>query len=231
MKIKCMIFDMDGLMFDTEKIGYKALEEVASTYGYKLEKSIFSKICGGSTESSFKILRDHFGADYPAEKIREKAVFNRKKYIKEGGLPIKKGLKELLLFLKEQNIHVAVASSTHYDLVLEYLKISEVLQYVDYIVGGNQVVKTKPNPEIFLKPLEYFNINADEAIVLEDSRNGILAAVNAGIPVICVPDLVVHNEEINKLTFKVVDSLVDVIEIVKDISKKENMIIKDNKLV
>ena len=131
-------------------------------------------------------------------------------YFYEYGLPIKKGLKELVAYLKEMGIKIAVASSSSIDLINEYLELSKMENEFDFVIGGDAVLHGKPNPELFLRVLKHFNISNDEALVLEDSCNGIMASHNAGIPVICVPDLVVNGPEILALTYKTLPSLFEV---------------------
>ena len=103
-----------------------------------------------------------------------------------------------------------MASSSSIDLINEYLELSKMENEFDFVIGGDAVLHGKPNPELFLRVLKHFNINNDEALVLEDSFNGIMASPNAGIPVICVPDLVVNGPEILALTYKTLPSLFEV---------------------
>lgn len=216
MSLRCVIFDMDGLMFDSERINGECFKKAAREYGYNVTDEIRLKMLGKSKKNNEKLLKEHFGDNYPAIKISQLSTEYRDEYIKENGLPIKTGLIELLKYLKEHKILVAVASSSLYKVVVRNLKITDTYQYIDYIVSGDQVKQSKPDPEIFMNVLNHYQLNPDEAIVLEDSENGILAAVNGNIPVICIPDLVYHRDEINDLTLVVLKTLADVIEYIKD---------------
>lgn len=215
MEIKCVIFDMDGLMFDTEKIAGMCLKEAASKYGYTVTDEIRFKLLGRSKKDNRKTLKEAFGDDYPFEKISTMSMEIRKDYLNKNGLPVKPGLKNLLQYLKEHNIKTAVASSSNQDLVVQYLKMSGVYDKIDFIIAGDQVSHSKPNPEIFLNVIKHFDIKCNEALVLEDSRSGILAAHNGGIPVICIPDLVKHEDKINDLTLAVLNNLNEVIKYIR----------------
>ena len=113
-----------------------------------------------------------------------------KKEIMTNGLPIKKGLISLLKHLKKLNIPCCVASSSPASLVKQYLHISGVGAYFSHIISGDDVKVAKPNPDIFNKAIEHFEIEPENALILEDSKNGLLAANKANIPSICIPDLV-----------------------------------------
>lgn len=216
MKCKCVIFDMDGLMFDTERIVSVLHKEAAKEYGYTLTDTMIENLLGGNKERNTKYLLEQFGNDYPVEKVRSLLLKNRDTYIEKHGLPIKEGLVELLQYLQNNNILVAVASSSPYDVIVRYLTITNTPQYIDYIISGDRVENSKPDPEIFLNVCQHFSLLPHEALVLEDSRNGIMAAVNGKIPVICIPDLIDHPQEIQELTYKTLPSLLDVITLFKE---------------
>lgn len=216
MSLKCVIFDMDGLMFDSERINGECFKKAAKEYGYDVTDEIRLKMLGRSKKDNQMMMQKIFGNDYPAIKVSELSTKYRDEYIKQNGLPIKPGLIELLKYLKEKQIYIAVASSSLYKVVVYNLEITDTYQYIDYIVSGNQVKQSKPSPEIFINVLNHYGIKPSEAIVLEDSENGILAAVNGNIPVICIPDLVYHSDKINDMTLAVLKTLNDVIEYIKD---------------
>lgn len=216
MKLKCVIFDMDGLMFDSERIVGECLKKAAKVYGYVITDEFRLQLLGRNKKANENTLKEYFGKDFPNEKISLLTTQYKEKYILENGLPVKEGLYNLLKYLKENNIRIAIASSSSESVIRKYLKITQTYQYIDYIMSGNQVKESKPNPEIFKKVLKHFHINPLEALVLEDSQNGILASYNAHIPVICVPDLVFHDDSVNSLTLKVVHDLNEVIDYLKN---------------
>jgi beta-phosphoglucomutase-like phosphatase (HAD superfamily) len=124
-----------------------------------------------------------------------------------------KGIPELLEFFKGNGTICCVASSTVTPMVEKYLNIAGIRDYFKHIIGGDQVKNSKPNPEIFLKALGKTPFNKDEAVIFEDSENGIRAAHAAGIPVICIPDLKYPNDSLKELPIHIVDSALDVIDL------------------
>ena len=117
-------------------------------------------------------------------------------------------------YYEKKNIKMAVASSTRYERVLSNLKSIKVDHYFDAIIGGDQIQHGKPAPDIFLKAVELLGVSKEDALVLEDSKNGILAAHAGNIPVICIPDLIHHSKDILDLTVGCYDSLDQLIDVI-----------------
>lgn len=213
--VKCVIFDMDGLMFDSERVVGECLKQAAKEFSYIVTDEMRLELLGRNQNDIRMILKGHLGQDYPYEEVSQLAQKYSQDYYEKKGVPIKKGLIELLRFLTDNHIYTAVASSSDRHVILDHLKSTDTYRYIDYVVGGNQVSQSKPQPEIFLTACEHFGIQPEDALVLEDSRNGILAAHNGHIPVICIPDLVHHDQETLALTFRCVESLLDVLHIIE----------------
>ena len=213
--IKAVIFDMDGLMFDTERVGKDAILQSGKDFGYTISLDLHRKMLGRNAKDIEKMLKEEFGDDFPYHDMWNHVFDLMNQYYAEHGIPVKEGLEDLLKFLKEQNIKVAVASSSKSEVIKSHLQSTHLIQYYDFIVGGDQIHHGKPDPEIFLKAVEHFQIKPEEALVLEDSKSGILAAHKGNIPVICIPDLIEHEQEIVDLTWHTLPSLKDVIEILK----------------
>ncbi len=214
-EIKTVIFDMDGLMFDTENLCIEPLIQAHQNHGYDMTKEDCFKIIGTSGIITKKIMHERFGEDYPFEIVMQEAMDLRLDLIRTKGLPIKSGLTDLLNYLQEQGIDCVVASSSSEKTIKEYLELSNTAKYFKYIVGGNQVKHSKPEPDVFLKALEIAGVNNDEALIFEDSRNGILAASKANISVICVPDLLIHDQEVLNQSFAFIPSLDYAIKFIK----------------
>ena len=155
-------------------------------------------------------MKSKFGQDCPAKEIHELSKKLRSDYLYKHGIVIKPGLFELITYLKNKGIKIAVASSSAYSKINEYLALAGLKNIFDLIVGGDDLEHGKPDPEIFLKVLKYFKIAADHALILEDSTNGILAANAANIPVVCVPDYLPNCKEVLARTSAVLPSLVEV---------------------
>ncbi|MGN1183491.1 MAG: HAD family hydrolase [Faecalibacillus sp.] len=212
LKVKAVIFDMDGLMIDTEPVGNMICIQAHQKFGYMITQDMLFDLIGRNAQSAKEYYISVFGENYPTELIREEANRLREDYYSTHCIEVKPGLYELLAYLKSQGILMAVASSTKSDRVLENLKEIHVENDFDCIIGGDKIIHGKPAPDIFLKALELLGVKKEEAVVLEDSKNGILASYAAGIPVICIPDLVKHSQDIIDKTYLVLDDLNQVIK-------------------
>ena len=220
MNLKLVIFDMDGLMYDTEQIGMDCLINAAQKFGYVIDQEFGLSSIGMNANDYQKLVKEKFGADYPYDLISKESRKTRMAYLRKNGMIIKPGLCELINYLQKKEIKLALASSSSKETIDEYNHLAGFDNVFDYIIAGNMVEHSKPDPEIFLKLLEHFELKQNEALILEDSRNGIMAAHNANIPVICVPDLVKHGQDITKLTYATLPSLNEVkLEIEKIITK------------
>lgn len=211
---------MDGLMYDTEQIGMDCLINAAQKFGYVIDQEFGLSSIGMNANDYQKLVKEKFGADYPYDLISKESRKTRMAYLRKNGMIIKSGLCELINYLQKKEIKLALASSSSKETIDEYNHLAGFDNVFDYIIAGNMVEHSKPDPEIFLKVLEHFELKKNEALILEDSRNGIMAAHNANIPVICVPDLVKHGQDIIKLTYATLPSLNEVkLEIEKIITK------------
>lgn len=216
LKVKAVIFDMDGLMVDTEPVGNMICVKAHQKFGYEITQEMLFDLIGRNGTSALEYYRAVFGDDYPYQDIRQESRRLHDEYYQTHDIEVKPGLYELIDYLHGQGIKMAVASSTVTERVRDNLAKIHVLSDFDHVIGGDQIVDGKPAPDIFLKALELLEVDASEALVLEDSKNGILAAYHAHIPVICIPDIVQHTPETLAKTYKVLDCLDQVIgEVVK----------------
>lgn len=213
MKTEKVIFDMDGLIFDSERLFMRELGEVMQEYGYTLTEENYKKMLGFTKDALYSMVKDMYGDDYPHNEISTKARKRVDEIANTNGIPVKDGIRELLIFLREKNIPCVVASSTHREYVELYLKTSGLSEYFSKIIGGDMAERSKPEPDIFLIALG--DTPPENAFVLEDSKNGILAAHNANIPVICIPDMTYPDDDIKALTYAIADSAHDVIELIR----------------
>ncbi|AZO93641.1 HAD family phosphatase [Halocella sp. SP3-1] len=213
--IKAVIFDMDGLMFDTENMSKKLWKKLGKKHRYNFEDSFFDRVIGLDLSATIKVFEDVFGSDFPYEELKKDKNKMMIKEIKDSGIPIKKGLKEAIKFLKENDILIAVASSSKRSAVNFYLESAELKDKFDFIIGGDEVKCSKPSPEIFLKCYEILNVKKEQILILEDSINGIKAANKAEIKVVLIPDLVKVPCEIEKLTFAKLTDLTEVPKLIK----------------
>ena len=220
--INTVIFDMDGLMFDTERLYFKFFEEIFSDYGFEYTPELAKKITGADGQEIKKIFAEYMGLSEEQIDMRKyagEAVRRISDYVKENGVPAKDGLYELFAYLKEHNYKIAVASSSPRKMVDFNLKSSGLLDSVSAIASGDEVEKSKPEPDIFLKAAELIGSEPNSCLVLEDSERGILAAVNAGMKVICIPDMSVPEDDKLELSEAVYESLKDVVFYLENGSK------------
>lgn len=209
---KAVVFDMDGVIFDSERAVMQCWKEVASRHNIPdIEKAILA--CTGTTMvRTREIMLNLYGADFPYDEYaRESSAIFHSRY--DGGrLPMKPGVKELLTFLKEHGKKIALASSTRQQVVTDELRDAGIIGYFDRIICGDMVSRSKPAPDIFLKACEELNVSPSDSYAIEDSYNGIRAAHAGGLHPIMVPDLLPADEEMQSLAEIVLPSLTSVME-------------------
>lgn len=210
-----MIFDMDGLIFDSERLFMNKRAGVLEKYGYVHRESDYVKTLGVSGDELRYLMAEIYGDAYPFDAVNResRALFDA--HVAKYGLPIKPGIVDLLKWLKAHAIPCCVATATARIHSEKYLKDAGLLPYFDFIVTGDEVAHSKPDPEIFLTCCTKKAVAPQNALVLEDSENGILAADAGGIPVICIPDLKVPEAQIAKRTALILnraDELISVFE-------------------
>lgn len=198
-KKKAAIFDMDGLIFDTERLFMEQLAIAMKEHGYTLTKEIYCETLGLRGERLEQIMRSHYGPDYPFSEMGKRAEQRVRMVAETVGLSMKPQITEVLKYLQEKKILCAVASSTRSDSVRFYLEKAGILPYFQQIIGGEMTEKSKPEPDIFLLACKGLDKKPEQCLVLEDSENGVRAAAAAGCSVICVPDLKQPSEEVIRL--------------------------------
>lgn len=213
--LKLVIFDMDGLMFDTEQVNYRAFTEIVGEEGYQPTFEQFTGFLGLNARDIQKKYRIYYGDDVDAEGIYKKVGQRAKQIIREEGVPEKKGLRELLEAVREKNLLTAVASGSDTEVIKEYLERTGLTPYFDVVLSSKEVKRGKPYPDIFLEICQQLNVKAKETLVLEDSTNGVQAALAGEIPVINVPDLLPIPEEQQEKCIAVVSDLTQVIPFIK----------------
>lgn len=187
--IQGVLFDMDGLMFDTERIGYEGWKYAGNKLGIDITDELIASFRGTGEKEKRRNFKEAIGR----EELYDEAFALRTGYadewIKKNGLPVKKGLTELLEFLENEKIPSALATSTGRKKAIGYLEMTGVKSYFKAAVCGDEVKAAKPSPDIFLKAAKALQIPAEKCLVLEDSMNGLKAAKAAGCKAIVIPDL------------------------------------------
>lgn len=214
--IKGIIFDMDGLMFDTERLVIKAWDFAGKQMGCSITKDIVIKTLGLNTENTRRVFIEHLGNNFDFYVFRKIRVDYMTDYIDKNGIPIKTGLIELLDFLKSNHYKMTVATSTEKEKTEYYFKKANISYYFDDIVCGDMIERGKPEPDIYLKASKIIGVAPNECLALEDSPIGILSAYRAKMKPVMIPDLVKPNEETNKLLYAKLPTLFDVIELLNN---------------
>lgn len=210
---------MDGLMIDTEKLLSRFWQESARLHGFNMTHEDVLGIRSLAAKYAEPKLKEKFGENFDYQSIRAKRIELMNAYILENGIETKKGLLELLNFLKINRYKIAVATATDFERTKMYLNKIGIFQYFDEIICGSMVENGKPEPDIYIKACEKLGVEPEFCIALEDSPNGILSAYRAGCKPVMIPDLSEPDEETRKLLFAKFDSLNEVIELLKKIDK------------
>ncbi|WP_028043243.1 HAD family hydrolase [Candidatus Stoquefichus massiliensis] len=210
--LKVIIFDMDGLMVDTEMISFQCFQDLIRSYGFDFTKEEYMKSYPGrSLQTSLRYIRDHYQLDFDIQEKMQLFKDLEEKYINKDGVQLKKGLLPLLEYVKSHHYQTIIATSSHFDRAIKILGPYHIMPYIDNIVCGPEVQHSKPFPDIFLKACEKLAVHPHEALVLEDSEAGIQAAYDAHIPVICIPDMKYPHDDYIKKATRIYSSLEDVI--------------------
>ena len=188
MSLKGLIFDFDGLILDTEVPGFLAWQEIFSSYGLPFTYSHWAKAIGTgpSAYDPAEDLQSQLGIFLDLTQIRDRQLERAHEILRD--VPIQPGVHEFILAAKQQNLKLAVASSSPRNWVISHLNRLDLVKYFDIILTAEDVTEVKPDPELFNLALKHLDLNPDEAVVFEDSPNGITAARSAGIYVVAVPN-------------------------------------------
>ncbi|MBI9101700.1 MAG: HAD family phosphatase [Spirochaetales bacterium] len=207
MGIKAVIFDMDGLLFDTESLYIGESKKIVESMGHHIPDAVYLDCVGASHPRTREILIENLGGDFPLEEWEKRIHHQVIEHLETRGVDKKSGVDGILSALKAQHIPMAVASSTRRKNVEGLLKLGGIRDYFDYLVCGDEVKHSKPDPEIFLKAAGALEIKPANCLVFEDSFQGIRAANAAGMRPVMIPDLKQPDSEISGLCFRVCDSL------------------------
>ena len=215
-----VIFDLDGLLADTEIISLKVYQELLEDFGIPFTEETYSReYSGHREEENVQRFLDTYDLPWNFDQTLEK-VYELEARILAKGVNLKKGAKNLLVFLGREGISIALATSSVESRARMILDSNGILSLFDHLVFAKDVKRSKPYPDIFLKACRDLNVLPENCLVLEDSEAGIEAAYRAGIPIICIPDLKIPAQSfLNKTeqVFQDLDAVRDYLE-----CKKEN---------
>ncbi len=203
------IFDMDGLMFDTERLAEKAFFETGRRMGLPMTQKVTGKTIGRDRTHACEVFREHFGADVDAGCIWDGADEYMRRSVTENGLPLKAGVTELLDYLRNRDYRIALATGSGTGIVGHYFAGFSHADRFDARICGDMVKRGKPDPEVFLTAARAVGVPPRKCIVFEDSPAGILAAFSAGMHAVMVPDMIPAGDDEYKRA-EVLDSLLEV---------------------
>ncbi len=208
-EIKAVIFDMDGVLQDSETISDITWEMAAKEWGFELNYDAL-QACRGSNRHDIELkLKEFYGQDFDSHAFLERTsqLFHEIENTK--GIPLMHYAKEILEYLKPK-YKLALASSTRGESVRRQMKAGGLIDFFETLTTGDMVKHSKPEPEIYLKAAESIGIKPENCIAVEDSPNGIKSAYAAGMRVIMVPDKIQPDESLKKLCWKICKSLEEV---------------------
>ena len=214
--VKAVIFDMDGVLIDTEKWLTKCWCQAAGEAGFPMEMKHALAIRSLAGKYAEQYLQGIFGDDFSYWEIRERRKELMREHLKKHGVEKKQGADELLDYLREHKIKTAVATATDMPRTRSYLTEIGIYDKFDEIICASMVENGKPKPDIYLYACKRLGLTAGECIAVEDSPNGVRSASSAGLRTIMVPDLTEPDEEIKKLIAAKAHSLYDVILMLED---------------
>ena len=210
MRCKGAIFDMDGLLFDTEKVFQETWQELGHENGVVLAGDFAREISGSSGEHMCKVVEKFFCVS-DGSLLSEECMERVRKKLTEN-VPKKPGADEILQYFQREGIIIAVASSSPRTQIESNLKKAEVGKYIDIVVSGKEVAHGKPSPDIFLETVKQIGCTPQECYVFEDSENGIKAGFAAGCRTIMVPDLFEPSDTVRSMCTGVYSSLGEAME-------------------
>lgn len=207
------IFDMDGLLFDTERVYDEEWRKVGRSHGFLIDDKMLDETRGANGEFMNRIINKYL-PDADAARLTEEVFENSKKTLAES-VPVKPGVKEILKYFKENQVKMAVASSSPMELILHNLKTADIASYFDVLVSGEQVARGKPEPDIFLLAARKLGIKPQDCYVFEDGIHGVYGGVAAGCSTIMILDLVKPKADLYNICTGIYSSLLDVLEVIK----------------
>lgn len=217
--IKAVIFDMDGVLFDTERIAVRSWEKAGCDLGVPGMGNIVPSVLGFSQNASWDTVRKITGDDFPYDEFRKRVHDYSFAYFERYGVPVKDGVRIALSYLKDNGYQTAVATSTRRVSAMHHFEQTGLAGYFDAFVCGDEVTNGKPAPDIFLIAAKKLGVLPECCMVMEDSPNGLKAASAAGMVPVMVPDLVQPDDELRQLFAYQLASLAQLPQLLKDLQQ------------
>lgn len=210
---KGAIFDMDGLMFDTEQIWQKNWTKISEEMGVDLDPQFRKEICGTSGALMNHVIEKYYHVEDGsgiAQDCKQRVQKDLETYV-----PEKKGIHEILAYLKANGAKIAVASSSTRGQIQRNLEHTGTAGYIDAICSGTEIEHGKPAPDLFLHAADLLGLKGEDCYVFEDAYNGVRAGHAAGACTVMVPDTQAPDEEMKETADAICDSLLDALDLIR----------------
>lgn len=207
--MKAVVFDMDGVIIDSEWLGMDSWIKIGEKYEIPNVEECCKKCLGINGEAARRVFLEYYGEEFPYDSYKQEASDLFHKREKEE-LKLKLGAQELLQWLKNRGYRIGLATSTREAVAKPQLESLGVLSYFDEIVCGDMLKKSKPEPDIYLMACEILQVSPKDSYAIEDSYHGICAAYSAGMKAIMVPDMIEPNEDMREKSTVILKNLIEV---------------------
>lgn len=207
--MKAVIFDMDGLIFDSERLVQYAWNRAGNAMGKGNSGEEIYHTLGFNRSQRRAYFKQLYGEHFDFETFQILSSLYYYDYLKKNGLPVKEGVYELLDYLYQSGYQIALATSSGYQTAVNHLIAADIYSYFSVLITGDQVMKSKPNPEIYQRACAALNIQPEEGYALEDSYHGLQAAHACGLKAVFVPDLLKDDTPVRDIIFLKCPSLLD----------------------
>lgn len=214
-RIKAVVFDMDGVLFDTERMYLDAWSVLGEQKNISDIEGTAKKCIGLSIPDTVALLRRTYGEDFPIKEYHTFIESWVREKIQRDGMPVKRGAVQLLEYLYSIDFTVGLASSSRYQKIMEHLERTGLKKYFKVIIGGDMIAHSKPDPEIYKTACMRLGVEPSQTAAIEDSKNGIISAYCAGMIPLLVPDLVAPDGEMLSMAEKCFESLDEVMVYLK----------------
>lgn len=207
MRIKGVVFDMDGVLLDSEKYYIRFWSEAGKACGYPFEKKHALAIRSMARPYAVEKLKGFFGGSFDYDKVRNKRIALMDEYIEKNGIELKPYAEYILNWLKEKGLKTALATATPPERAKRYLTSVGLYDFFDEVVTASMVKRGKPAPDIYEFACKKLGLSPGDCIAVEDSPNGAVSAADAGCVTVIVPDMDEPDDELKNKVFKVLDNL------------------------
>jgi HAD superfamily hydrolase (TIGR01509 family) len=214
--IRGVAFDMDGVLFDTERLNCELWLKAFKEDGVETDMEVMKRFSGVSSEAAYPIMEELFGQGHDYREIDAGVLRGVRDYIEENGIPLKPGIFETLEYLKKRGFKIALATSTIEREAKNFLEIAGITDYFHGLVCGDSIENSKPAPDIYIKAAEIMGLDPEECIAVEDAPAGIRSANAAGMLAVMIPDQIQPDTELMRFIYRIVPTLSELIPLLEE---------------